>query len=160
MELCALVQNYLDSSKNQYKQKTFCHYQTLAETYLQKTIACGEGSLNAFLPHNLSYSTQKVLKSLINRTLNFAHQKNYLQEKIKVTTKLKQEQGGKVKTFGALDCLKLEDYILSNHKDYSYGVLISLYSGLRIGEPLALKWKDIDFLRESVLSRDRQYAKY
>lgn len=39
---------------------------------------------------------------------------------------------------------KIERYILDNKKTNLYGIIISLYSGLRIGELLALTWDDLD----------------
>lgn len=39
---------------------------------------------------------------------------------------------------------KLENYILENNKIYYFGILLSLYTGLRLGEVLALKWQNID----------------
>ena len=46
---------------------------------------------------------------------------------------------------------KLEKYILNNINNYSVGILISLYTGLRIRELCALQWKDIN-LNNGILS--------
>lgn len=40
---------------------------------------------------------------------------------------------------------KIERYIAKKKNDRLYGIVLSLYTGLRIGELLALTWQDIDF---------------
>lgn len=45
----------------------------------------------------------------------------------------------------------IENYILYRGKPYLFGILLALYSGLRIGELLALTWEDVD-LHKGVIS--------
>ena len=45
---------------------------------------------------------------------------------------------------------KITDYVLENLTPRNLGILISLYSGMRIGEICALKWEDIDFKRNII----------
>ena len=46
---------------------------------------------------------------------------------------------------------KVTNYVLENLTNRNIGLLISLYSGLRIGELCALQWNDIDF-KKNILS--------
>ena len=39
---------------------------------------------------------------------------------------------------------RLESYLLNDMDIYKFGVLLTLYTGLRIGELCALQWKDVD----------------
>lgn len=45
---------------------------------------------------------------------------------------------------------KLTNFVLNNLTAKNIGILIALYSGLRIGELCALKWNDIDFKHNSL----------
>ena len=46
---------------------------------------------------------------------------------------------------------KLTDYVLNNLTSRNIGILLSLYSGIRIGELCALQWKDIDFKNNKLI---------
>ncbi len=45
---------------------------------------------------------------------------------------------------------KLERYLLGNMNPANLGIMIALYTGLRIGEVCGLRWSDIDFFHETL----------
>lgn len=69
--------------------------------------------------------------------LSFNYPKDESNEKIYVLTKNEQK--------------KITDYCINNINSRNIGILISLYSGLRIGELCALKWEDIDFKKSLIV---------
>ena len=71
--------------------------------------------------------------------LNFA--KEYTADKIK---RPKSEEK-KIECFTSAEQKKIEQYIIEKGKIKLYGIILCLYTGLRIGELLALEWSDIDF---------------
>lgn len=49
--------------------------------------------------------------------------------------------------FTAAEQRKMEQCVMQTEKEKLYGVILCLYTGLRIGELLALEWEDIDLSR-------------
>lgn len=128
------------------QRKNLFYYKEIAQIYLSKDINdLREQGLNKFFLQNFenrfSYSTIKVLKSVVNRALVYGKEKKYIQTDAKVTVRMKQPQKPTVMSFKESEIVMIENFILKNKKFYLYWILISLYTGLRIGELLALKWK-------------------
>lgn len=57
----------------------------------------------------------------------------------------------KTECFSKEEQKKMEEYILKSNNMKLLGVVIALYTGLRIGELLALRWEDID-IRKGLIS--------
>ena len=69
--------------------------------------------------------------------------KEYTADKLK-RPKLKEKP---VECFTLGEQKQIEQAILSGKKDKLYGIILCLYSGLRIGELIALQWSDMDFAK-------------
>lgn len=52
-----------------------------------------------------------------------------------------------VSCFTAAEQKKIERAVLADKRQKMFGIVLCLYTGLRIGELLALTWKDIDFIK-------------
>ena len=148
MKLKDIVMQYLGNIKYSIKQKTYLFYLQMNDIYIvgfNKEISLS--NLNEFLvsiKKKYSYSTTKLIKSLVNRSLNFAFENGLIKEKIVITLHLKNQQIRKVQALEKQEQARLEKYILENEKKYHYGILLSLYTGLRLGEVIALKWQNVD----------------
>ena len=148
MKLKDIVMQYLENIKYSIKQKTYLFYLQMNDIYIvgfNKEISLN--NLNEFIAsikEKYSYSTTKLIKSLINRSLNFAFENGLIEEKIIITLHLKNQQIRKVQALEKQEQARLEKFILENEKRYHYGILLSLYTGLRLGEVLALKWQNLD----------------
>ncbi len=57
----------------------------------------------------------------------------------------------KITCFSKTEQKKIENYILESRQPFLFGILLSLYSGLRIGELLALTWEDVDLQKGTML---------
>lgn len=68
--------------------------------------------------------------------LTFNYPKDNKENKLYVLTKREQN--------------KITNYVLENINSKNIGLLISLYSGIRIGELCALRWEDVDLKKNSL----------
>ena len=95
----------------------------------------------------LSASSVNAVISVIQSSLKTAHflglTKEYTADKLK-RPKLKEKS---VECFTLAEQKQIEHAIRSGKKDKLFGIILCLYSGLRIGELMALQWSDIDFVK-------------
>lgn len=89
-------------------------------------------------------TAQDVNKIIINPT-----------DKIKRPKKIEK----KVECFTVNEQKNIERNIKTNKKPKMIGILICLYTGLRIGEVLALEWDDVDFEKELLMINKSCYDK-
>lgn len=82
-----------------------------------------------------------VLKSSLKRAVMLGLTNVHCTDAI-VRPKAKEKQ---VESFTKDEQRKLESYIAESKKDKLFGIVLCLYTGLRIGELLALTWQDVDF---------------
>lgn len=149
MKLKELTKEYLNEVKYSIKLKTYLFYLQICDGYIAKfNDSITSKNLNDYLidiKTKYSYSTTKIIKSLINRTLKYCYEKTLIENEVKITIQLKQQKNKKVEALDKIEQAKIEKFILNNKKIYHYGILLSLYTGLRLGEILALKWENVDF---------------
>ena len=95
----------------------------------------------------LSANSVNAVISVIQSSLKTAHllglTDEYTADKLK-RPKLKEKP---VECFALAEQKQIEQAILNGKKDKLYGIILCLYSGLRIGELMALQWSDIDFVK-------------
>ena len=95
----------------------------------------------------LSANSVNAVISVIQSSLRTAHllglTKEYMADKLKRPKLIERP----VECFSLKEQKQIEQAVLNSKKNKLFGILLCLYSGLRIGELIALQWSDIDFAK-------------
>lgn len=113
-----IIQQFL---LNKYKNGRLDNSGGLSNKTIKDIVAIVKSSLKSAMKENL----------IQNLSLDFIYPKTNIKDKIYTLSEQNQN--------------KLTNYILANQSTKGLGILLTLYSGIRIGELCALQWKDIDF---------------
>jgi len=106
---------------------------------------------NKLSNEDIKYSTIKRIESLINQAFKYAYNQRYIEREFKGAYTIKKEKEvkeQKIKVYSIEEQKKLEKIIKGNKHEMLYITL--LYTGIRLGEALALKWEDINFEEEYI----------
>ena len=155
------LENYIRPS---VKMRTYERYKLIIEQHIKDKI--GGLNLNDLSPlvlqsfitellqsgnrkagKGLSANSVNAIISVIQSSLKTAHllglTKEYTADKIKRPKLIERP----VECFSLKEQKQIEQAVLNSKKDKLFGILLCLYSGLRIGELIALRWSDIDFTK-------------
>lgn len=163
------LKDWLDTWMNKYvkhtvKIRTYNTYLQFIEKHINPKLGDFELEelspqvLQEFVLEKLEKGNLKTGKKLANNTVivmtNILKQAIEEANILEITNKnsckkikMPLQEETKVCAFEKSEQDKIEKYCLSSKKSNHIGIVICLYTGLRIGELLALTWDDIDFNR-------------
>lgn len=116
----------------------------IIQCYINYLLERGNLKTGKGLAANSIYSIISVIQSSFKMAFDLGYLKFYSLDKIKRP----KSQEKVVSCFTLEEQKRIEKMILKSGKDKLFGIVICFYTGLRIGELLALKWEDLDFNNE------------
>ena len=152
------LENYVKPSS---KHRTYTRYKEIVEQHIIPQI--GDVELPEITPYMLQCYVTELLKSgnlrtgeglsansvnsiitVIQTTLKTAYSLGIVSEYVGDKIKRPRTSEKKIECLSVSEQKKIEQYILNEKNTRLFGVLFCLYTGVRIGDLLALEWSDID----------------
>lgn len=156
MKLKELLEIWLERyMKHTIKIRIYNRYKSICELHLIKDLGDYElvelkhNVLQDFLLEmiNNKYSTNTIkgIVSVLKQALRLAVTLEFIDKEYCSSLKLPTNEEKEISVFTKKEQQIIESFCL-NHKRKNYiGIVICLYTGIRLGELLALTWDDIDF---------------
>lgn len=155
------AENWLQKTGKEISVSTFLEYTGIVRRYIIPELGkltwqeISQEDINAFtdkLLHNdgkagksLAPSTVLHIRTVLRQIAIFAHKTESAPEFV-FSDRIPGAGRTRGRCFCEKDISKLCDYIQSLDDTRPFGVMLSLYMGVRVGELCALQWKDIDLI--------------
>lgn len=149
-----VYQEWLNAVANRVKESTFANYQNKFEKHILPefgNVPCADltaGRINTFinrkLADGLSASYVRDIFTVFKTLLKYAQEEYGFKLSLKNVVLPKSERK-QVEKISNDQQKKLVSYLKANMSLTAFGILLSLFMGLRIGELCGLKWEDVDF---------------
>ena len=147
------LNNYI---KPTVKHRTFEHYEDIVHRQIVPRL--GEYELETLLPSVLQKFTAELcgryavntvsgIISVLKNSLKAARRTGIVDREYSDSIQMPKVREKEVSCFSVAEQKKIERAVLESEKDRLFGIVLCLYTGLRIGELMALKWEDIDLQR-------------
>lgn len=164
-----LAEEWLNFKKKFIKESTYCTYATQLKNHLiplfgnmncdMITSDILNQEISQWFKTNrlcdntpLSDKTARDIILIFKLCLNYGMQKNYIpNQKINLIVPICKNRNATTQTYSAQEQQIIVSAILGNLTNKSNGILISLYTGIRIGELCALRWSDVNLEKGTII---------
>ena len=145
-----IMQEWLEQGKNQLKISSFQKYQATVQNHISKQLGkipiknltsatISQFTDNLLSDEGLSKDTANNVLIVLGMGLEFA--KTHYQANVPAIHLLRTTKA-KTRVLSVHEQKILVQYLLAQNNVFSFGILLALYTGLRVGELCALKWDD------------------
>ena len=157
-----VYKEWLNAVVNRVKESSFANYKAKFEKHILPEFAdipcvdLSAGRINAFinqkLTDGLSASYVRDIFTVFKSMLKYAQEEYSFNLSLKnvVLPKVEKKQTEKISD---TEQKRLVSYLREHMDLIAFGILLSLFMGLRIGELCGLKWEDVDFDKKMLYIR-------
>ncbi|MCL2177205.1 MAG: site-specific integrase [Firmicutes bacterium] len=164
--------------KNNSRDSTYVSYKGYVKNHIKrhigsvllkdlKPIAVQEFVSELVSGGKLSARTVGIIINMLKQALGYAQQYELIRANPCLKIRLPKIQEKGVRAFSATQQAQIEKAVLKSNDNRSFGILLVLYTGIRIGELCALRWDKIDFYNNTMkitrslkrVSRDNSTSK-
>ncbi|MFR2187573.1 MAG: tyrosine-type recombinase/integrase [Ruminococcus sp.] len=143
-----LIAEWMSSMKNQVKPCTYQKYECVCRNHIISDL--GTIAVRYISRFTIMSFTERLLeKNLSTKTVNdilLVLALKYAQESYSITVpkiNYVKEHQREMRVFSVQEQQNITEYLLKQIDIHKFGVLLTLYTGMRIGELCALRWDDI-----------------
>lgn len=145
--------------KYMVKKSTYAHYYQIVENHIRpdlgaiKTAYLTSEMIEGYINKKFEYGRMDGMGGLSNKTVRdiiVVLRQILSYANLHITFRLPKLKKREIKILNKKEQKKLETKVLEMNNTYAMGILISLYTGMRLGEICALKWEDINLKKKVI----------
>lgn len=152
---------WLQSKKPYIKQSTYSHYLSVVEKHINtnfkntRITELTDSTIQIFsanLMQTLKPKTVRDILTILEQIFKYATEQA-LCNKLSAKIKLPKDTVNTMKILSPIDQQRLVTFLKLELDLQKLGVLICLFTGMRLGEICGLRWEDIDFTNDTIKIR-------